>query len=165
MCGIVAERGRNDLPPLISIGRNLFNPVARVISRGPQAHPAGADGGEMSRHTLGDGVGIHRPQLTADCPHHGGSERGIFIPHPDRQRLEYARAPWGRCAHHRATILERLAERLQYTKRAQSRVDYDAAGRFTSTFVLCPGRTEHDTAWSALCLVQWQLAEAGFSPR
>jgi hypothetical protein len=95
MCaGIIAERGRSDLPPLIGISRNLFNPVARVISRGPQAHPAGADGGEMCRHTLGDGVGIHRPQLTAD----GGSERGPRT--------------LGACAHDRATSLERLAERF-----------------------------------------------------
>jgi len=45
------------------------------------------------------------------------------------------------------------------------RIDYDALGRFTSTFVFYSGRTEHDTAWSAVCLVQRQLAEAGFNPR
>ncbi len=104
MCaGIIAEQGRSDLPPLIGISRNLFNPVARVISRGPQAHPAGADGGEMCRHTLGDGVGIHRPQLTAD----GGSERGRVLITP-----RICSRTLGACAHDRATSLERLAERF-----------------------------------------------------
>jgi hypothetical protein len=45
------------------------------------------------------------------------------------------------------------------------RIDYDSVGHFTSTFVFYSGRTEHDVAWSAICLVQRQLADAGFNPR
>ena len=45
------------------------------------------------------------------------------------------------------------------------RIDYDTMGRFTSIFVFYSGRTEHDVAWSAVRIVQRQLAEAGFAPR
>jgi len=45
------------------------------------------------------------------------------------------------------------------------RVDYDTVGRFASMFVFYSGRTEHDTVWSALRMLQRQLAEAGFNPR
>jgi len=45
------------------------------------------------------------------------------------------------------------------------RVDYDTCVRFASTFVFYSGRTERDTMWSAVCLVQRQLADAGFNPR
>ena len=45
------------------------------------------------------------------------------------------------------------------------RVDYDTVGRFTARTVTYNGRSEHDTAWSALCMLRRQLAEAGFDPR
>jgi hypothetical protein len=45
------------------------------------------------------------------------------------------------------------------------RIDYATVGRFTSTFTFYSGRTEQDVAWSAVCLMQRQLADAGFSPR
>ena len=45
------------------------------------------------------------------------------------------------------------------------RIDYDTCARFASTFVFYSGRTEGDTMWSAVCLVQRQLADAGFNPR
>src|SRR5258708_3144152 len=45
------------------------------------------------------------------------------------------------------------------------RIDYDTCVRFASVFVFYSGRTEGDTMWSAVCLVQRQLAEAGFNPR
>jgi hypothetical protein len=45
------------------------------------------------------------------------------------------------------------------------RIDYDTCARFASMFVFYSGRTEGDTMWSAVCLVQRQLADAGFNPR
>ena len=45
------------------------------------------------------------------------------------------------------------------------RVDYDTCVRFASKFVFYSGRTESDTMWSAVRMVQGQLAEAGFAPR
>jgi hypothetical protein len=45
------------------------------------------------------------------------------------------------------------------------RVDYETLGRFASTFVFYGGRSEHNTSWSALRMLQRQLAEAGFNPR
>jgi hypothetical protein len=45
------------------------------------------------------------------------------------------------------------------------RTTYDDVGQRTSTFVFYSGRTEHDVAWSAICLVQRQLADASFNPR
>ncbi len=45
------------------------------------------------------------------------------------------------------------------------RVDYETVGRFTAPRVTYGGRSEHDTAWSALCLLRRQLAEAGYAPR
>jgi hypothetical protein len=45
------------------------------------------------------------------------------------------------------------------------RVDYDTVGRFCAVCVTYSGRSEHDTAWSALRMLQRQLAEAGYDPR
>jgi hypothetical protein len=45
------------------------------------------------------------------------------------------------------------------------RIDHATIGRFTSTFTFYSGRPEQDVAWSAICLVQRQLADAGFNPR
>ena len=45
------------------------------------------------------------------------------------------------------------------------RVDYDTCVRFASEFVFYSGRTEGDVMWSAVCLVQRELADAGFAPR
>jgi hypothetical protein len=49
----------------------------------------------------------------------------------------------------------------QFTKR----IDYDTVGKFADRKATYDGRTEHDTAWSALRMLQRQLAEAGFNPR
>ena len=45
------------------------------------------------------------------------------------------------------------------------RVDYDTIGRLSSRFDRYHGRTEQDTAWSAVHMLQNALAEAGFCPR
>jgi hypothetical protein len=45
------------------------------------------------------------------------------------------------------------------------RVDYDTCAKFASKFVFYSGRAEADTVWSAIRMVQGQLAEAGFAPR
>jgi hypothetical protein len=45
------------------------------------------------------------------------------------------------------------------------RIDYDTCARFASKFVFYDGRTESDVMWSAVCMLQRQLAEAGFAPR
>jgi len=45
------------------------------------------------------------------------------------------------------------------------RVDYDTCARFASKFVFYNGRAEADTMWTAVRMVQGQLAEAGFAPR
>jgi hypothetical protein len=39
------------------------------------------------------------------------------------------------------------------------------AVRKASLFVFYSGRTEADVMWSALCILQRELAEAGFNPR
>ena len=49
----------------------------------------------------------------------------------------------------------------QFLKRAT----YDDVGQRTSSFVFYSGRTDQDVAWSAVRLVQRQLADAGFNPR
>jgi len=56
---------------------------------------------------------------------------------------------------------EEAAALAQFVKR----VDYDTCIRFASKFVFYTGRTEADTMWSAVRMVQGQLAEAGFAPR
>ena len=45
------------------------------------------------------------------------------------------------------------------------RVDYDTCTRFASKFVFYDGRPEGDVMWSAVCMLQRQLGEAGFDPR
>jgi hypothetical protein len=44
------------------------------------------------------------------------------------------------------------------------RIGYEDCAKFASKFVFYSGRTEGDT-WSAVRMVQCQLAEAGFAPR
>jgi hypothetical protein len=45
------------------------------------------------------------------------------------------------------------------------RIDYDTCARFAAVCWLYNGRSEGDVMWSAICLLQRQLAEAGFAPR
>jgi hypothetical protein len=45
------------------------------------------------------------------------------------------------------------------------RTTYDDCGRLSSRFAFYSGRTEADTMWSAVRMVQGQLAEAGYDPR
>jgi hypothetical protein len=45
------------------------------------------------------------------------------------------------------------------------RIDYDSCGRLASRFDRYGGRTEQDTIWAAVAILQRDLAEAGFSPR
>ena len=45
------------------------------------------------------------------------------------------------------------------------RIGYEDCTRFASKFAFYSGRTEADTMWSAVRIVQRQLAEAGFAPR
>jgi hypothetical protein len=44
-------------------------------------------------------------------------------------------------------------------------VDYDTCCRFASVCWTYGRRSEGDVMWSAICLLQRQLAEAGFAPR
>jgi hypothetical protein len=45
------------------------------------------------------------------------------------------------------------------------RIDYDTCGRLSSRFDRYHGRTEHDTMWAAVAMLQRDLAAAGFNPR
>jgi hypothetical protein len=45
------------------------------------------------------------------------------------------------------------------------RIGYEDCAKFASKFVFYSRRTEADTVWSAIRMVQGQLAEAGFAPR
>jgi hypothetical protein len=45
------------------------------------------------------------------------------------------------------------------------RVDYNTCTRFVNSTVTYNGRAEGDVMWSAICMLQRQLAEAGFAPR
>jgi len=45
------------------------------------------------------------------------------------------------------------------------RVDYETCNRFASKNVWYSGRAEGDVMWAALCILQRQLAVAGFNPR
>jgi len=45
------------------------------------------------------------------------------------------------------------------------RIGYEDCVRFASKFVFYSGRSEADTMWSAVRMVQRQFAEAGFAPR
>jgi hypothetical protein len=45
------------------------------------------------------------------------------------------------------------------------RVDYETVRRFCAVCVTYGGRSEHDTAWAALCMLRRELAEAGLNPR
>jgi hypothetical protein len=45
------------------------------------------------------------------------------------------------------------------------RVDYDTCIRFASMTTTYDGRAEGDVMWSAICMLQRQLAKAGFAPR
>jgi hypothetical protein len=54
-----------------------------------------------------------------------------------------------------------LAALAQFVKR----VDFNACKRFASVSATYDGRPEGDTMWSAVCLLQSQLADAGYAPR
>jgi hypothetical protein len=56
---------------------------------------------------------------------------------------------------------DEAAALAQYVKR----IGYEDCAKFASKFVFYSGRTEADTVWSAIRMVQGQLAEAGFAPR
>ena len=45
------------------------------------------------------------------------------------------------------------------------RIDYEACTRFASTTTTYGGRSEADVMWSAICMLQRQLGEAGFAAR
>jgi hypothetical protein len=45
------------------------------------------------------------------------------------------------------------------------RLGYDDCVRKASLFVFYSGRTEADVMWAALCILQRELAAAGFAPR
>jgi hypothetical protein len=45
------------------------------------------------------------------------------------------------------------------------RIDYETCCRFASVCWTYGARSEGDVMWSAICLLQRQLAEAGFAPR
>jgi hypothetical protein len=45
------------------------------------------------------------------------------------------------------------------------RIGYDDCVRLSSQFDRYSGRTEADVMWSAVCMLQRELAEAGFAPR
>jgi len=45
------------------------------------------------------------------------------------------------------------------------RVDYGTCTRLASPTTTYNGRVEGDVMWSAVCMLQRQLAEAGFAPR
>ena len=45
------------------------------------------------------------------------------------------------------------------------RLDYETVNRFASPCITYGGRSEGDVMWSAICLLQGHLAEAGFAPR
>jgi hypothetical protein len=44
-------------------------------------------------------------------------------------------------------------------------IDYDTCNRFASVCYTYGTRSEGDVMWSALCMIQRQLSEAGFAPR
>jgi len=57
---------------------------------------------------------------------------------------------------------EEAAALAQFVKR----VDYDTVQRFAAVcWIYGNNRAEAHVMWSALCLLQRQLAEAGFAPR
>lgn len=49
----------------------------------------------------------------------------------------------------------------QYVKR----IGYEDVNKFASPCITYGGRTEADVMWSAVCVLQRQLADAGFAPR
>jgi hypothetical protein len=49
----------------------------------------------------------------------------------------------------------------QYVKR----IGYEDVNKFASPCITYGGRSEAAVMWSAVCLLQGQLAEAGFAPR
>jgi hypothetical protein len=54
-----------------------------------------------------------------------------------------------------------LAALAQFVKR----VDFNTCKRFASVSTTYDSRSEDDTMWSAVCLLQRQLADAGYAPR
>jgi hypothetical protein len=49
--------------------------------------------------------------------------------------------------------------------RLVGRIDYDTCNRFASVCHTYGNRSEADVMWSAICILQRQLAQAGFAPR
>jgi hypothetical protein len=45
------------------------------------------------------------------------------------------------------------------------RIGYEDVNRFASPCITYGGRSEADVMWSAVCVLQRDLAEAGFAPR
>jgi hypothetical protein len=56
---------------------------------------------------------------------------------------------------------DEAAAMAQFVKR----IDYETCNRFASVCYTYGARSEGDVMWSAICLLQRQLAEAGFAPR
>jgi hypothetical protein len=64
-----------------------------------------------------------------------------------------------------AVILRMPEDELIALSQLVKRIDYDTCVRFTSRFDRYHGRDEGDVAWSAVNLLQRELAAAGFNPR
>jgi hypothetical protein len=57
------------------------------------------------------------------------------------------------------------ADELSALAQFVKRVDYNTCVRFASVLATYNGRHEVDVMWSAVCLLQRQLADAGFAPQ
>lgn len=61
--------------------------------------------------------------------------------------------------------LDMPADELTALAQFVKRVDYDTCNKFAGVSVTYGGRREGDVMWSAVCLLQRRLADAGFAPR
>jgi hypothetical protein len=61
--------------------------------------------------------------------------------------------------------LDMPANELVALAQLVKRLDYGTCSRFASRSLTYGNRSEGDTMWSAVCLLQRQLADAGFAPR
>jgi hypothetical protein len=90
-----------------------------------------------------------------------------YLPHAQSKQFGFGLATTSCSSQNRYSDYILLLPVAEATTLAQllKRIDYEACNRFASPTATCDGRAEGDVMWSAICLLQRQLAEIGFAPR
>jgi hypothetical protein len=80
-------------------------------------------------------------------------------------RVESRLAQTGRTFHMPLISLDMPANELAALAQLAQRIGLEDIKRFAGSSMTYGARSEGDTMWSAVCLLQRQLADAGYAPR